>query len=311
MIVCFFYGCKDEADKDIYKDYPDADNSKSNDDEEGCGIIPDKNTETPDKSEVPDEIVKDAEETVDDSDTVPDETSEKENNTEAENEVNDNDDVEIADDPEIEDGPCPKNMVENGTWCIDKYEASKKDATAVFQGLDESIAVSKQGVRPWMVNPMNAAHYEKFKGACEAAGKRLCKDSEWIFSCEGTEESIYSWGNIYNREICNSVDAYCDEHCEANSISPESCFISENCGYTYDCFKVAITGEFLNCKNHSGAFDINGNVWEITDTGNSYNTRGGAFNCASPTPRLKCRFNAGWTDLYAGFRCCVDKKSNP
>jgi len=297
-------GCAEKKDPAIYDNYPDESETEKND-EGGCGVIPDENIQKPDKTQSdPDEIQE--ENVTYDEEFLPD----SDEATVAETDIETGDDIQdsdIADDSDaIADG-CPSDMVENGTFCIDKYEASKKDATDISQGSDESVAVSKKGVLPWMVNPMTAADYQKFKTACAAAGKRLCRDDEWIFSCEGAEKTKYSWGGTYNREICNTVDAFCDEHCETNSIAPENCLMSENCGYSYYCFNVVKTGDFLNCINHSGAFDINGNVWEITDTGSAYKIRGGAFNCGNPSSRLECGYNATWSELFAGFRCCKDR----
>jgi hypothetical protein len=54
---------------------------------------------------------------------------------------------------------------------------------------------------------------------------------------------------------------------------------------------------------------FNGNVWEVVPSGDSrgYQVRGGAFNCGAPSQRFQCDYNAGWNDLYAGFRCCQDR----
>jgi len=211
-------------------------------------------------------------------------------------------DIEVVDDS---DGPCPSDMVESGEICIDKYEASRSDATKSDQGTATNKAFSKPGVLPWMVNPINNTHFAEFKAACSAVGKRLCKDDEWISSCQGPDELTYSWGNTYDREICNNVDTFCDDHCSENNIT--ECNTSSGCGYTYGCYTKVPTGSFENCTNDAGAFDINGNVWEITDAGSEYKTRGGAFNCASASSRLECTYNAGWAELYAGFRCCKDR----
>ncbi|HPA57637.1 MAG TPA: hypothetical protein PLT70_09440 [bacterium] len=45
----------------------------------------------------------------------------------------------------------------------------------------------------------------------------------------------------------------------------------------------------------------------MTDTGSGYKIRGGAFNCAGAIDRLKCTYSAGWSELYAGFRCCRER----
>lgn len=214
-------------------------------------------------------------------------------------------DSELFTDTDAELAPCPDDMVETGNICVDIYEASRSDATASGQGVSTDRAVSKKGVMPWMENPVNDEVYELFKAACEASGKRLCKDPEWTGVCHGTGNTVYSWGNDFDREICNNVDIFCDDHCEENGI--EDCNTGANCGYSYGCFKPQTTGNFENCKNFAGAFDINGNVWEMTDNGGSYVIRGGAFNCANAAERLKCSFAAGWKELYAGFRCCKER----
>lgn len=202
---------------------------------------------------------------------------------------------------------CPEDMVAVGTICVDRYEASRIDATAEDQGTSKEKAVSKAGVLPWMENPMTDEHYETFKKACSVSGKRLCRNSEWTATCQGPDSQIYSWGDSFDRNICNNVDTFCDEHCEENGISDENCITIPDCGYDYYCFKIVPTGSFENCQNYNGIYDISGNVWEITDTGDGYSVKGGAFNCADAQERLKCTYSAGWTKLYAGFRCCKDR----
>jgi len=158
-----------------------------------------------------------------------------------------------------------------------------------------------------MVNPMNQAALQKFQAACQAAGKRLCTKEEWFQTCTGPKGNAYFFGNVFDREACNCVDSFCDDYCAENGIAPGDCNISTTCGYSYNCFHAVPTGTFPGCTNEYGAFDVNGNVWEVVpsaDDPRGYEVRGGAFNCASPEVRLKCTFNAGWDQLYAGFRCC-------
>jgi len=70
---------------------------------------------------------------------------------------------------------------------------------------------------------MNNAAYEQFKSACIAAGKFLCRDSEWVSICEGPEKLTYSWGNNWDIERCNNVDTFCDDHCLENDIPETEC----------------------------------------------------------------------------------------
>lgn len=205
---------------------------------------------------------------------------------------------------------CPPDMVliqapDGHYFCMDKYECSRADATETSQGTSP-IAVSKKGVLPWHVSFMNKDVLNEFTQGCELAGKRMCTKDEWFEACNGPEDTLYFFGNQWDSQICNNVDAFCDDYCLENNIDP--CNTAENCGYQYYCFHVTPTGAFPNCTNQYGLFDINGNVWEVVpvDTPRGYEVRGGAFNCGNPSVRLKCTFNAEWDLLYAGFRCCKD-----
>jgi hypothetical protein len=207
-------------------------------------------------------------------------------------------------------GPqCPADMVVVGSeFCMDRYEASRPDATATSAGANESIASSRPGVLPWMVNPMSYTQLARFQDACRAAGKQLCTGTQWLAACQGpTPGRAYVFGDTFDREACNCVDTFCDDYCRDHGILPGSCNTGTNCGYAYSCYHVAPTGTFPQCSNEYGTLDINGNLWEIVSSETDprgYEVRGGAFNCASPALRLQCTFNADWSDLYAGFRCC-------
>ncbi len=229
---------------------------------------------------------------------------------------------------------CPEDMVHVGGFCMDRFEASRKDATDVFQGRDNSVALSRAGVLPWYVNPMTDTAFSEFRAACERSGKRLCSAVEWTAACEGSHENRYAFGNDWDPSICNSVDTFCETCCDilglsdcpsgencgysstisASPYTPETCFVTED--YNLDtcpvCFHVMPTGAFPQCTSETGAFDVNGNVWEAaatstTDDPRGYRLQGGAFNCGSPSFRFQCTFNATWSSLYAGFRCCRDE----
>jgi hypothetical protein len=226
---------------------------------------------------------------------------------------------------------CPPEMALVGAVCVDRYEASRQDATATSAGSDESVAASRAGVLPWYVNPMSEAAFATFRAACAAAGKRLCGEAEWLDACQGpTRRTRYFFGDGWDPAACNSVDTFCQECCDilglgtcptgencgysselTSSYTPETCFISADYGRDtcHVCYHVMPTGAFPKCTNGSGLYDVNGNVWEVVPVpteqdSRGYEVRGGAFNCGSPSYRFECGFNATWSDLYAGFRCC-------
>jgi len=206
--------------------------------------------------------------------------------------------------------PCDDDMVSvDGLFCLDRYEASRPDATAISPGTDSSKATSSLGVMPWypVLHPEASA-------ACQAAGKRLCTQQELDLACAGSAGTAYIYGDDYSATICNGIDTFCScdppncaeliecpyPHCYSQSPSGE---YGMGCGAW---FHATPTGAFPDCVNEWGAYDINGNVWELVDTGTdeSWYT-GGAYNCGNSEVLHQCG------QLYQGisakgFRCCRD-----
>lgn len=112
-----------------------------------------------------------------------------------------------------------------GSYCIDRYEAYDNGGKAG----------SASGKEPW-VN----INWNDTKAACSAAGKRLCKDFEWMAACnldgqkyfltEEEDDETYSC-NTFNK--CSGVPC--------------------------------VTGFNTKCKSDAGVYDMIGNVLEVTD----------------------------------------------
>ena len=174
---------------------------------------------------------------------------------------------------------CPDDMANvDGLFCMDRYEASRPDATSLSYGTDESRAVSAPDVYPWQVWDNATA-----EAACNAAEKRLCTPTEWQYACQGTERLNYAYGNIYHATICNGIDAF-----------------------GYPRFHLMPTGSFPECVNEWGIFDLNGNLWEHTANGSNMTIRGGAYNCGNSALLHRCDYVPGnWEPSARGFRCCA------
>jgi len=168
------------------------------------------------------------------------------------------------------------------SYCIDIYEASRPDATALSAGNDNSAATSREGVLPWRVTDNEAADT-----ACRAAGKWLCTPEEWEYACRGPADTVYTYGDTYGAQMCNGLDTYGEGN---HHMTP--------------------TGTFDNCTNGFGVFDMSGNVWEHTDNGDGTTVRGGAYNCYYPATRLRCDYVPGdWVPTALGFRCCKEREA--
>ena len=173
---------------------------------------------------------------------------------------------------------CPEGMVSiQNAFCMDIYEASRQDATNESEGSDGSIATSMPNVMPWKEKNLDVA-----RQACEAAGKKVCTSTQWSYVCHGTNDSTYVYGNDYDPNTCNGIDAFgSGKH------------------------HLAPTGSFPDCTNTFGVFDINGNLWEQVLDGDLENVRGGAYNCSNSAKLHQCDFiPQTWVPSAIGFRCC-------
>ena len=222
--------------------------------------------------------------------------------------------AKLRDNSEPEKGTsrCPVGMVPVGdTTCLDRFEASRPDATAVSMGADTSNATSRAGVLPWFPVDITTA-----RAACTAAGKRLCKQDELRSACKGPADTTYTYGNTYAPKTCNGIDTYCN--CDGAScagVQPcpyPGCFNSSAAGVAgRGCgaaLRVMPTGSFPGCVNEYGAFDLSGNVWELVDRGTNESWyMGGAFNCLDSMALHRC--DSLVQDISArGFRCCAEQE---
>jgi hypothetical protein len=181
---------------------------------------------------------------------------------------------------------CPPGMVVvESAFCIDRYEASRPDATATFTGTATDMAMSQPGVMPWRNTSLN-----EVAAACARAGKRLCEPAEWEQACRGTEGTAYCYGDTYEPETCNGIDSF-----------------------VYPTFHLVPTGAFTGCTNAYGVYDICGNIWERVQSipGLGSAGRGGAYNCIDSEALHNCGYEAFWDNndhdhhvSNFGFRCC-------
>jgi formylglycine-generating enzyme len=65
-------------------------------------------------------------------------------------------------------------------FCIDKYEAAGPD------GL-----------------PIANTSWTTASESCKAQGKRLCRENEWVFACEGEQMRPYPYGYVRDPQLCN------------------------------------------------------------------------------------------------------------
>ncbi len=177
------------------------------------------------------------------------------------------------------DGPCPPGMAHVDDtpgvepFCLDRFEASRSNASATSQGFGAGRATSRGNVLPWTnLDPAAAT------AACAVADKRLCTPQEWTAGCGGPEGRTYPYHPTqYVVGMCNT----------AGSLQPT--------GSRPDC----VFADYLT-------FDMSGNVIEIVDAGQGgLALLGGSFGNTSAV-QLTCKGPVINSAAIAqiGFRCC-------
>lgn len=156
--------------------------------------------------------------------------------------------------------------------------------------------------------PKHSVSWEEADSLCTQAGKRLCSSAEWERACKGTENRLYSYGNLYNMQTCNTP---------IDGAGPQG----KQVPYTK-------SGEKENCHTPEGVYDLDGSLSEwvadpwsdfpepfaknvVVSPDNWRTIRGGTMwshtfygqDCTSRHGHRK----SGWKNMDDGFRCCANR----
>jgi formylglycine-generating enzyme required for sulfatase activity len=181
-------------------------------------------------------------------------------------------------------GPC-KKPTSHRHFCMDEYEyPNQAGATPVV-------------MKSW---------YDA-KAACQAQGKRLCKDGEWTLACEGAERLPYPYGYKRDATACNI---------DHDHILPNEKALSSRDPATRDAevkrlWRGEASGTRPRCVSPFGVHDMTGNVdeWVVNEKGHPHQSglKGGYWSRV----RGRCRpMTDGHDEFFVyyqiGFRCCAD-----
>lgn len=213
------------------------------------------------------------------------------------------------------DPGCPAGMVHVDTFCIDRFEAALVEVVgATTQPWSPYVNPTGHTVRAVSLRgavPQGYISQVEAGAACQAAGKRLCSDAEWLRACQGAAMTTYPYGNTREPGVCN----------DARAVHPAIELYGTSASWIYShldspCLNqeangLATTGAHAGCVTAEGAFDMMGNLHEWTaDPAGTF--RGGYYvdtvlngnGCLYATTA----HDTSYWDYSTGFRCCASAR---
>lgn len=232
--------------------------------------------------------------------------------------------------------PCPEEMAHVGTYCIDRWEAHLVLADAPDQVLPyyetpkpkaKIAARSKAGIHPQgYINRKDAAK------ACKAAQKRLCSAKEWHGACIGSQKTRYPYGESEIKGRCNTNKDHLMQQMFGMNVKFTYGLHYNNPKLLKEPGFLAKTGDFSDCANDYGLYDMVGNLHEwIADDGSISLAKkipldfgpellgapgtgvfmGGYFSSQGEHGRgcvyATATHSPDYHDYSTGFRCCRDE----
>ncbi len=172
----------------------------------------------------------------------------------------------------------------------------------------EAVAVSRPGVVP-----QGYMTYFMAKGACERAGKRLCREEEWDAACRGAARTQFPYGENYVAGACNVFRSFHPAaalHGDASSghRDPRLNLLME-AGADPGLRDTGATPACVSRFPSGALYDVVGNLDEwVEDPKGQF--RGGFY---ARNTRQGCDAKVkshppGYFDYSTGARCCQDMR---
>jgi formylglycine-generating enzyme len=207
--------------------------------------------------------------------------------------------------PPATPAPCPADMIDVTVACIDRFEAP-----------------NEEGAKPLLMR--NVADAEQW---CQARGKRLCTEDEWVRACKGPEGLAYPYGQKYEEHACNQDGRYVAPNWGALAKWPSDAAQAE----TRRLDQSEPAGQRSTCSSAEGVFDLTGNAGEWV-----VHTRADPEACQTPEQKahpyvvkgcfwgkcfraphepsceyVNCAHDQGFRSYEFGARCCQDRVDSP
>lgn len=188
-------------------------------------------------------------------------------------------------------------MVDVGVACIDRFEAP-----------------NLKGEKPLLMQ--SAADGVTF---CEAHGKHLCTEDEWVRACEGPSKRPFPYGKKYVEARCNDAGKFIAARWSVLGTWPAAAALAE----AERLDQSEPSGARPDCVSEEGVFDLTGNAaeWVVRTRDNPTNYSHvvkGCFwgKCFRPPHTPSCDYvnyahPYGFRSYEMGFRCCRARDAAP
>jgi formylglycine-generating enzyme len=175
--------------------------------------------------------------------------------------------------------------------------------------IDEYEYPNKKGAHP----PVMVSWYDA-AGLCEAEGKRLCWESEWVSACEGPDKTPFPYGHKRDPAKCNIDNPYIKPYLDRvyaakpEIAGPELLRLDQS----------VASGDREGCVSGFGVRDLTGNVDEWVNAEKTYEKskwaglKGGAWGHVRNACRpMTVSHPPDFTYYFISFRCCADAAPDP
>ena len=189
-------------------------------------------------------------------------------------------------------GAAPRVSLDgpDGPFSIDAFEASIEDGKAISQ--------------PGVVPARNISWYEA-NAACEAAGKRLCSEAEWLRACSGANPIDEDGDGIFSRDLLQGREQSYGDHYR-DGVCADS--------RKRDSTLALITGNHPGCVSPEGVYDLEGVTKEWVGLSPDQAAVKGGSSKSGQAARCAFYKDSDAPDSRSdttGFRCCAGGEAAP